>query len=195
MYHLELGVHDSEFLYDLGCKLRTVVTLQDAGGTKHQEDIQQLICYFSSTFGSEWSEDTELGEVALVHHNPLVLRLRGCLHVYKVDLTAGVEVMADDGADDNTSGFGTLDLFLAGFAVGFEQFNAIPGDVGILGSKMLQHSVTTPMACGNVSSVYDIIHVFYVSIVDRRLILCCATFDETLNVTTLEDLISIKHKI
>ena len=103
--------------------------------------------------------------------------------------------MTDDGADDNTSGFGTLDLFLAGFAVGFKELNGIPGDVGILGSKMLQHSVTPTMACGNVSSVYDVIHVFYVGIVDRGFIWCCATSDEMLDVTTLKDLISIKHKI
>ena len=55
------------FRDDVGCTLSTIVALKYCLSTKKGEDTHELSCNFCRTFAFDWSQNTELRELALIH--------------------------------------------------------------------------------------------------------------------------------
>ena len=61
------------FRDDVGCKRSTIFALKDCLSTKKGKDIHELCCNFCRTFAFDWSQNTELREMALIHFTTIRL--------------------------------------------------------------------------------------------------------------------------
>lgn len=73
-------------------KFTAVVALEDMWSIKQAENVDQLLCYGYCCLVLEGPQHYELGQVILVHKQPLELAVRNALHVDEVNLAAAVEV-------------------------------------------------------------------------------------------------------
>lgn len=64
-------------------KFTAVVALEDMWSIKQAENVDQLLCYGYCCLVLEGPQHYELGQVILVHKQPLELAVRNALHVMR----------------------------------------------------------------------------------------------------------------
>ena len=154
------------FWDDVGCKLSTIVTLKYCLSTKKGEDTHELHCNFCRTFAFDWSQNTELCEMALIHFTMIHLYLflgMDCITTRSACPLGAVGM--DYITTRSACPFGANSLLrvwqtTAPFVIGLFLFFWHSWHSNLKGSRALvmiciftlclvNYAVTTPMACGD----------------------------------------------